>query len=86
MFAGTGAGGSAFPFVISALLHRFGYKVDNDYYRVRVLLPLGEFDLNPIKRRVPIGRVTVPGSPRRPKLDSKLMFDLSMLMGMSMIL
>ncbi|KAJ9098597.1 hypothetical protein QFC21_004243 [Naganishia friedmannii] len=55
MYAGTGAGGTVFPFIVQALLHTFGYKA------AMISLGLGFFCVGaiaiiPIKPRVPTGR------------------------------
>ncbi|KAJ9113108.1 hypothetical protein QFC20_001996 [Naganishia adeliensis] len=55
MFAGTGAGGTVFPFIVQALLRAFGYKL------AMISLGLGFFAIGavaiiPVKPRVPTGR------------------------------
>jgi hypothetical protein len=60
MFAGTGVGGTVFPFIVTALLNRFGYKA------TMISLAIGFFLLNGIallfiKRRIPLGRFSTKG-------------------------
>lgn len=55
MYAGTGVGGTIFPFLISGLIGRFGYKA------AMISLGIGygvlsSIALIPIKRRIPIPR------------------------------
>lgn len=55
MFAGTGVGGTVFPFIVSALLSKFGYKA------TMISLGIGFGLLNGvalmfIKRRIPLRR------------------------------
>ncbi|KAJ9122473.1 hypothetical protein QFC22_001900 [Naganishia vaughanmartiniae] len=76
MYAGTGAGGTVFPFIVQALLRGFGYKA------AMISLGLGFFAIGaiaiiPVKPRVPIGRArsdldalsTTSRSHLRPKVD-----------------
>lgn len=53
MYGGTGAGGTVYPFVVTALLHRFGYKVTMLSIAVSfaILVASGLFFT---KRRVPL--------------------------------
>jgi MFS family permease len=55
MYAGTGAGGTIFPFIVSALLTRLGYKLAMIILGVGFGV-LGSIGLLGIKRRVPIAR------------------------------
>jgi len=62
MYAGTGVGGTVFPFLIDALLKRFGFKA------TMLAVGLGFGVLNGsalffIKRRIPIPRATPEHSP-----------------------
>lgn len=67
MYAGTGIGGTVFPFLVSALLTRFGHRA------TMVALGIGYGVLNAIalvfiKRRIPIpSRSSAPVL--RPKID-----------------
>jgi len=63
MFAGTGVGGTVFPFVLDGLLRRFGYKA------TMVSLGLGFFAINAmsllfIRRRIPLSRARGPAGPK----------------------
>ncbi|KAL1408095.1 hypothetical protein Q8F55_004898 [Vanrija albida] len=68
MFAGTGVGGTIFPFIVDALLKRFGYKA------TMVAVGIGFATLNAVallfvKRRLPLPP-RVPGQRRpRPQID-----------------
>lgn len=53
MFAGTGVGGTVFPFVVTALLNTFGYKATMISLSVGFLL-LNGVALMFIKRRIPL--------------------------------
>lgn len=66
MFAGTGVGGTVFPFVVKALLTKFGYKATMISLGISFGL-LNGIALCFIRRRIPLGRV----GPRRakPKVD-----------------
>lgn len=62
MFAGTGIGGTVFPFILDGLLRRFGYKA------TMVSFGIGFFAINAvsllfIRRRVPLARA-VGNSPK----------------------
>lgn len=66
MYAGTGVGGTVFPFIVSALLSRFGHRAS------MVALGIGYGVLNAvalvfIKKRLPIPRRTAQGP--RTKID-----------------
>lgn len=86
MFAGTGVGGTVFPFVVAGLLDRFGYRT------AMVSLGLGwgilgGISIIAIKRRIPLL------SRRRPENDSRsrtgvdwsFAFRGSLLMGLAII-
>ncbi|KAL1409635.1 hypothetical protein Q8F55_003631 [Vanrija albida] len=62
MFAGTGAGGTVFPFIVQALLARFGYKATMVAIGLGFLL-INSVALAFVRRRVPVGRGA--GSARR---------------------
>lgn len=53
MYAGTGAGGTIFPFVMTGLLNRFGYKTAMICMGIGFLF-VGSLALWPIRRRVPL--------------------------------
>lgn len=68
MFAGTGAGGTVFPFIVQALLGRFGYKA------TMVAIGLGFLLINAtalafVRRRVPVGRGAGSARRHRPQID-----------------
>lgn len=69
MYSGTGAGGMIYPFVVQALLRRFGYKATMVSLAVAFVL-LNAFGLLWCKRRVPFQR-SAGQKPRRvrPKAD-----------------
>jgi hypothetical protein len=67
MFAGTGIGGTVFPFILDGLLHRFGYKA------AMVSFGLGFFAVNAaslvfIRPRIPLSREVG----RRPSLNWRI--------------
>lgn len=69
MFAGTGLGGTIFPFVVSALLSRFGYKATMISLGLSFLL-LNSLALIFVKRRIPI--TTRPFSLSRSRSRSRV--------------
>lgn len=70
MFAGTGVGGTIFPFVVSALLNKFGYKATMISLGLSFAL-LNGIALIFVRRRIPLGRVGSGRKLRRakPKVD-----------------
>ncbi|WVQ93949.1 hypothetical protein IAU59_001027 [Kwoniella sp. CBS 9459] len=60
MYAGSGGGGTIFPFVLQALLSRFGYKVAMITLGIGYAI-LGSIALIPIKRRIPLSRYELDG-------------------------
>jgi MFS family permease len=90
MYAGTGVGGTIFPFLISGLINRFGYKA------AMVSLGLGygiigSLALLPIKRRVPLPRrrgSEVVGNEglRRPRASLRFMKDRLVWIGLGIIM
>ena len=59
MYAGTGVGGTIFPFIITGLISRVGYKAAMCSIGVSFLL-FGSLALIPIKRRIPLPRKQRP--------------------------
>jgi hypothetical protein len=70
MYAGTGVGGTIFPFLISGLINRFGYKTAMLSMGIGYGAIVG-LALMPIKRRIPIPRRRGVGNEaiRRPKAN-----------------
>ncbi|WVQ99021.1 hypothetical protein IAU59_006153 [Kwoniella sp. CBS 9459] len=86
MFAGSGAGGTIFPFLMQGLLSRFGYKAAMIALGVGYGIT-GSIALIPIKRRVPLARYDFSGSGRqRPKVDWSFLKRKSMAIGTAVIL
>lgn len=84
MYAGTGVGGTVFPFLIDALLKRFGFRP------TMIAVGLGWGVLNGtalffIKRRVPLPRVRPEHAPRV-KIDWSLVFTTAFWCGTSVLL
>ncbi|BEI90037.1 uncharacterized protein CcaverHIS019_0301070 [Cutaneotrichosporon cavernicola] len=65
MFAGTGVGGTVFPFLLDGLLKRFGHKATMISFGVGYAI-LNSISLIFIRRRVPLGGAVVR---RRPKVE-----------------
>lgn len=65
MFAGTGVGGTVFPFLLDGLLKRFGYKATMLSFAVGYTA-VNAVSLVFIRRRVPLGGSVVR---RRPKVE-----------------
>lgn len=86
MFAGTGVGGTIFPFLVEGLLSRFGYKA------TMIALGIGFGVLNAvslmfIKRRVPIPkRGTTRGSSYATGIDWKIVWTWKMWCGLTILL
>ena len=80
MYSGTGAGGAVFPFIISALLNRVGYKATMISVGLGFLL-LGSTSLLFIKRRIPIA-----GARTRARVDWGFLKRVSFLAGAGVIL
>jgi MFS family permease len=79
MYAGTGVGGTIFPFLISGLINRFGYKAAMVSMGLGYGI-IGSLALLPIKRRVPLPRrrgSEVVGNEglRRPRASLRFMKD-----------
>lgn len=74
MFAGTGVGGTIFPFLISALITKYGYKIAMISIGVAYGV-LCSVALIPIKRRIPISRRRVAGDGgiRRPRVNMEFL-------------
>ncbi|WVQ65916.1 uncharacterized protein L199_004094 [Kwoniella botswanensis] len=69
MYAGTGVGGTVFPFIMQALLERFSYKAAMIALGLGYLVT-GSIALIPIKRRIPLSRYDQDGISRiRPRID-----------------
>nr|XP_031863730.1 uncharacterized protein CI109_000982 [Kwoniella shandongensis]KAA5530802.1 hypothetical protein CI109_000982 [Kwoniella shandongensis] len=91
MYAGTGIGGTLFPFIMSGLLEKVGYKAAMISIGVGYLI-LGSIALIPIRRRIPLSRYEQQGGAgsegirRRPKIDWSFMRRSAMLMGSLTIL
>jgi len=87
MYAGTGAGGATFPFIVSALLNRFGYKAAMVSLGIGFFI-LGSLALIPIKRRVPLSRGEMGGRRRGGgfKLDWKVVRKGTFVAGCFLIL
>lgn len=84
MFAGTGVGGTIFPFLVSGMLQRFGYKATMVSLGLGFLV-LGGISLLPVKRRVPY---VSGGSRRRGRWmgQSKFLLSKAMFVGALVIL
>lgn len=80
MFAGTGAGGAIFPFVVSSMLARFGYKATMVSLGFAFLI-LGGISLLPIKRRIPYTRGGGRRRGGRFSGQGKILMTKSMLVG-----
>lgn len=65
VFAGTGAGGAAFPYIVTSLLRRFGYRTTMLALGV-AFISINSVALTLIKRRVPLA-ARVSSSTRRPR-------------------
>ncbi|WOO83125.1 MFS transporter asaE [Vanrija pseudolonga] len=65
VFAGTGAGGAAFPYIVTSLLGRFGYRTTMLALGV-AFISINSVALTLIKRRVPLA-ARVSSSTRRPR-------------------
>lgn len=64
MFAGTGVGGTIFPFVTTALLHRFGYRATMVSIGI-AFAALNSLALVFVTRRVPVPRRSLRSSLKR---------------------
>ena len=73
MFAGTGVGGAIFPFLVSGMLKRFGYKATMVSLGLGFLV-LGGLSLLPVKRRIPYAS---GGGRRRGRWSGQSKFLLS---------
>ncbi|KAK8845320.1 hypothetical protein IAR55_006033 [Kwoniella newhampshirensis] len=91
MYAGTGVGGTIFPFVMSGLINGVGYKAAMISIGIGYLI-LGSIALIPIQRRIPLSRYdqsssgAAGGVRRRQKIDWSFMKRHAMLMGTLTIL
>ncbi|WVQ83811.1 hypothetical protein IAT38_005955 [Cryptococcus sp. DSM 104549] len=85
MFAGTGVGGTVFPFIMSGLLSAFGYKAAMISLGVGYAI-IGSIALLFIRRRIPLPRYAPGESRRRPRADWKGMLSLPLFMGLATIL
>ena len=85
MYAGTGAGGSVFPFIVSGLLGAFGYKITMISLGVAFSI-IGGIALLAIKRRIPLARNDQTNERRRSQLDWSFMGQKLMLAGTMTIL
>lgn len=68
MYSGTGIGGTVYPFIVTALLRRFGYKAT----MISLALSFAALNLAAIpfiKRRVPLARHANSKRHVRPKID-----------------
>ncbi|WWC85637.1 uncharacterized protein L201_000503 [Kwoniella dendrophila CBS 6074] len=70
MYAGSGVGGTIFPFLVQSLLNKFGYKASMISLGLGYLIT-GGISLIPIKRRIPLSRIDQQGTISRvkPKVD-----------------
>ncbi|TXT10543.1 hypothetical protein VHUM_02048 [Vanrija humicola] len=67
VFAGTGAGGAAFPYIVTSLLKQFGYRTTMLALGI-AFISINTIALALIKRRLPLAaRVTTGRSSRRPR-------------------
>lgn len=66
MYAGTGAGGTIFPFIMTGLLNRFGYKIAMICMGIGFVI-VGALSLWPIKRRIPL---PMPRKNQQPPVDA----------------
>ncbi|WVQ83767.1 hypothetical protein IAT38_005911 [Cryptococcus sp. DSM 104549] len=88
MFAGTGLGGTIFPFIMSGLLNRFGYKPAMISLAIGYAL-IGSLVLIPIRRRIPLARYgpgTGDAARRKPRVDWSFLRSLPLLLGSLTIL
>jgi MFS family permease len=82
MFAGTGVGGTVFPFLLDGLLKRFGYKATMISFGVGYAA-LNAVSLIFIRRRVPLGGSVVR---RRPKVEWRHLATWTFVCGFLVIL
>lgn len=82
MFSGTGLGGCIFPFLVSGMLERFGYRATMISLGLGFIV-LGGISLIPIKRRIPYtrGRGLRRGGVNRFSAQSKYLLTKPMLVG-----
>ncbi|OCF39448.1 monocarboxylic acid transporter [Kwoniella heveanensis CBS 569] len=89
MYAGSGAGGTIFPFLMQGLLSRFGYKAAMISLGVGYGIT-GSIALIPIKRRVPLlarhDTVSSSRERQRPKVDWSFLKRKSLAIGTTVIL
>ncbi|WVR05479.1 hypothetical protein IAU60_002495 [Kwoniella sp. DSM 27419] len=86
MYAGTGLGGTIFPFLMQGLLRRFGYKAAMISLGIGYLVT-GLIALLPIQRRVPLSRYDVSGTGRqRARVDWSFLKRKTLVIGTSVIL
>lgn len=84
MFAGTGVGGALYPYIVSGMLKRFGYKATMISLGLSFLV-LGGISLLPVKRRIPFA---AGGGRRRARWagQSKILLSKPMLVSATTIL
>jgi MFS family permease len=90
LYAGTGAGGAVFPFLVSGLLSRFGYRATMVSLGIGFLC-IGSISLIPVRRRIPLTTMGNPSQrvtpPRRPwRSQWRFLQSKSMLIGGLVIL
>nr|ODN85941.1 monocarboxylic acid transporter [Cryptococcus depauperatus CBS 7841] len=86
MYAGTGVGGTIFPFIMSALLNKVGYKAAMISLGIGIGI-LGSVALIPIRRRIPLSRYDHMQSGRRRRtLNWQLLKSTTMFIGVMTIL
>ncbi|WVO13427.1 hypothetical protein L204_101042 [Cryptococcus depauperatus] len=86
MYAGTGVGGTIFPFVMNGLLNNVGYRAAMISLGLGYAV-LGSIALVPIKRRIPISRYGQANSGRRRQnINWSLLKSTTLFMGSMTIL
>ncbi|KAM0751381.1 putative monocarboxylic acid transporter [Meredithblackwellia eburnea MCA 4105] len=72
MYSGTGAGGTLYPFIVSGLMNKFGYRNAMLSLGLGYLI-LGGLAIIPIKARVPLPARDPTEKRRKVKLDTKFL-------------
>ncbi|AFR95822.1 monocarboxylic acid transporter [Cryptococcus neoformans C23] len=85
MFAGTGVGGVAYPYIMSGLLNRFGYKTAMISLGVGYAI-LGTISLIPVNRRVPVSRHDFVGPGRKRPIHLAFLKSMPAIVGPLIIL
>ncbi|UOH82205.1 hypothetical protein LQV05_004901 [Cryptococcus neoformans] len=85
MFAGTGVGGVAYPYIMSGLLNRFGYKTAMISLGVGYAI-LRTISLIPVNRRVPVSRHDFVGPGRKRPIHLTFLKSMPAIVGPLIIL